>query len=90
MVAVYDSVTVEGVIQGREKVKAEYKAAKAQGKTVMMAATSEKETSVLIVKLGNLQPFESVKIEFDMIGKLSSELQNKWTLRIPSHIGPRY
>lgn len=25
-----------------------------------------------------------------MVGKLASELQNKWTLRIPSHISPRY
>jgi hypothetical protein len=25
-----------------------------------------------------------------MLGKLSSELPNSWTLRIPSHIGPRY
>ena len=25
-----------------------------------------------------------------MIGKLSQELPNSWTLRIPSHIGPRY
>lgn len=90
VVAVYDSVTVEGVIQEREKVKAEYKAAKEQGKTVMMATTSEKETAVLRVRLGNLQPAESVRIEFDMVGKLTSELQNKWTLRIPSHIGPRY
>ena len=62
VIAVYDSVNVEGVIQEREKVKAEYKAAKAQGKTVMMASTSEKEMSVLKVKLGNLQPFESVRI----------------------------
>jgi hypothetical protein len=31
-----------------------------------------------------------VKIEFDLIGKLGSELPNTWTLRIPSHIGPRY
>jgi hypothetical protein len=42
------------------------------------------------VRLGNLQPSEEVRIEFDMIGKLSSELPNKWTLRIPSHISPRY
>ena len=90
VVAVYDTVTVEGVILEREKVKAEYKAAKELGKTVMMAISSEKETSVLKVRLGNLQPSESVRIEFDMVGKLSSELQNKWTLRIPSHIGPRY
>lgn len=25
-----------------------------------------------------------------MLGKLSTELPNSWTLRIPSHIGPRY
>ena len=25
-----------------------------------------------------------------MVGKLSQELPNAWTLRIPSHIGPRY
>lgn len=62
VVAVYDSVTVEGVIQEKEKVKAEYKAAKEQGRTVMMAVSSEKETSVLKVRLGNLQPSEEVRI----------------------------
>ena len=31
-----------------------------------------------------------MKIEFDMIGRLTSEVPNSWTLRIPSHIGPRY
>jgi hypothetical protein len=34
----------------------EYKEAKEQGKTVMMATTSSKEKSVLKVRLGNLQP----------------------------------
>jgi hypothetical protein len=56
----------------------------------MMAATSTSEKSVLKVRLGNLQPNETVKIEFDLIGRLTSELPNTWTLRIPSHIGPRY
>jgi len=56
----------------------------------MMASTSPSEKSVLRVRLGNIQPNESVKIEFDFIGKLASELPNTWTLRIPSHIGPRY
>lgn len=56
----------------------------------MMASTSVFEPSVLKVRLGNLKPEESVKIEFDMIGRLGSELPNSWTLRIPSHIGPRY
>ena len=56
----------------------------------MMAANEPFEKSVLKVRLGNLLERESVKIEFDMIGKLTSELTNSWTLRIPSHIGPRY
>lgn len=25
-----------------------------------------------------------------MIGRLGCEVENKWTLRIPSHIAPRY
>jgi len=56
----------------------------------MMAYNSSSERSVLKVRLGNLQPGENVRIEFDLIGKLTSELSNKWTLRIPSHISPRY
>jgi von Willebrand factor A domain-containing protein 5 len=56
----------------------------------MMAINSTSEKSVLKVRLGNLQPSESVRIEFDLIGKLASELPNQWTLRIPSHISPRY
>ena len=31
-----------------------------------------------------------MKIEFDMVGRLKSEVTNSWTLGIPSHIGPRY
>lgn len=88
--ATYDNVVVEGQIKEKQKVKAEYKEAKEQGKTVMMAANDSFERSVLKVRLGNLQPNESVKIDFDMIGRLSSEKPNSWTLRIPSHIGPRY
>lgn len=56
----------------------------------MMASSDPRESSILKIRLGNLQPEESVKIEFDMIGRLSCELPNSWTLRIPSHIGPRY
>jgi hypothetical protein len=90
VVAVYDALTVEGVVQERKKVKAEYKEAKEKGSTVMMAVTSASEKSVLKVRLGNLQPGENVRIEFDLLGKLTSELPDKWTLRIPSHISPRY
>ena len=56
----------------------------------MMASNDTFERSVLKVRLGNLQPDESVKIDFDMIGRLTCETPNSWTLRIPSHIGPRY
>lgn len=90
VVAVYDQLTVQGTIKEREKVKAEYKEAKSKGETVMMAASEPFEKSILRVRLGNLLPGESVKIEFDMVGKLKSEVDNSWTLRIPSHIGPRY
>jgi hypothetical protein len=55
-----------------------------------MAVSSTNEKSVLKVRLGNLQAGESVRIEFDLVGKLASELPGKWTLRIPSHISPRY
>lgn len=47
---------MEGLIKEKEKVKAEYKEAKDQGKTVMMAANDSSERSVLKVRLGNLQP----------------------------------
>lgn len=56
----------------------------------MMATNSSSEQAVLKVRLGNLQPGENVRIEFDLVGKLASEVSNKWTLRIPSHISPRY
>jgi hypothetical protein len=38
----------------------------------MMAASDSSERSVLKVRLGNLQPEESVRIEFDMIGRLTT------------------
>ena len=56
----------------------------------MMASNSTYERSVLKVRLGNLLAGESVRIEFDLIGRLTSEKPHSWTLRIPSHIGPRY
>lgn len=56
----------------------------------MMASTSETEKSILKVRLGNLEPKQDVRIEFSLLGKLTSELPNSWTLRIPAHIGPRY
>ena len=45
---------------------------------------------MLRVKIGNLEPQEVLKVEFQLIGTLSSELPDVWTLRIPSHISPRY
>ena len=45
---------------------------------------------MLKVKIGNLEPQEVLKVEFQLIGTLSSELPDVWTLRIPSHISPRY
>lgn len=56
----------------------------------MMASTSKSEKSILKVRLGCIQASEEVRIEIDMIGQLFSELPNTWTLRIPSHISPRY
>ena len=56
----------------------------------MMATQSKFEPSILKIRLGNLQPLETVKIEFEMIGKLNCEQQNSWNLSIPSHIAPRY
>lgn len=90
VVAIYDNLTVEGAIKEREKAKAEFKEAKSKGETVMMASTEAFEKSILRVRLGNLLGGESVKIEFDMVGRLQSEVPNSWTLRIPSHVGPRY
>jgi hypothetical protein len=56
----------------------------------MMANYSKSEGSVLKVRIGNIEPKQTIKIEFDMIGHLKSEKPNTWTLRIPSHIAPRY
>ncbi len=56
----------------------------------MMATQSKIDKSILNVRIGNIQPNESVQIEFNMIGELKCELNNSWTLRIPSHIAPRY
>lgn len=39
----------------------------------MMATKSKFEPSILKIRLGNLQPLETVKIEFEMIGKLHCE-----------------
>ena len=36
--ATYDNAEIEGIIKEKEKVKAEYKEAKSQGETVMMAS----------------------------------------------------
>ena len=56
----------------------------------MMANYSKSEGSVMKVKIGNIEPKEVIKVEFKMLGKLRSEIKNTWTLRIPSHIAPRY
>lgn len=56
----------------------------------MMANFSKSEASVMKIRIGNLEPQEVLKVEFELIGTLSSELPNVWTLRIPSHISPRY
>lgn len=56
----------------------------------MMATQEKKDPSILNVRIGNIEPYETVKIEFNLIGELKCELENAWTLRIPSHVGPRY
>lgn len=56
----------------------------------MMASFSKSEISVMKVRIGNLEPKETLKVEFELLGSLSSELPHTWTLRIPSHISPRY
>jgi hypothetical protein len=49
----------------------------------MVAVASASEKPALKLRLGNLQPGENVRPEFDLLGKLTSELPDKWTLRIP-------
>ena len=46
----------------KEKVQAEYKEAKEKGETVMMANYSKSEVSVLKVRIGNIEPKETIKI----------------------------
>jgi hypothetical protein len=52
VVAVYDALTVEGVVQERKKVKA--------GSILMVAVPSASEKPALKLRLGNLQPGENV------------------------------
>jgi len=56
----------------------------------MMASYSTNEKSTLKMRIGNLEPNEKVRIVFSMIGELKTEMEKAWTLRIPSHISPRY
>jgi hypothetical protein len=49
-------------------VKAEYIEAKNNGDTVMMAVQEKKDASVMNVRVGNIDPNETVQIEFNMIG----------------------
>lgn len=55
-----------------------------------MATLEKKDPSIMNVRIGNIEAGETVRIEFNLIGELKCELENSWTLRIPSHIGPRY
>lgn len=38
----------------------------------MMANFSKTEKSIMKVRIGNIEPYESVKIKFHMIGNLTS------------------
>lgn len=58
----YQDVVVEGIVKEKEVVKAEFKAAKDQGQTVMMANYSQSEASILKIRIGNIEPMEQVKV----------------------------
>jgi len=40
----------------------------------MMATQEKKDPSILNVRIGNIEPYETVKIEFNLIGELKCEL----------------
>lgn len=83
-------MVVEGVVKDKTVAKIEYSVSKEQGNTVMMANYSKSESSVLKVKIGNIEPKEKVTVKLQLIGSLTSEIPHQWTCRIPSHISPRY
>lgn len=52
----YQEIEVAGTVVEKEKAKAEYKKRLEKGETVMMANYSKTETSILKLKIGNIEP----------------------------------
>ena len=52
----YQELEVVGAVVEKEKAKAEYKKSLEKGETVMMANYSKTETSILKIRIGNIEP----------------------------------
>jgi hypothetical protein len=60
----------------KEKAKVEFKKSVEKGETVMMANYSKTETSILKLRIGNIEPQEKITVKLDLIGQLVTEMEN--------------
>lgn len=88
--AQFGSTRIEGVVKEKEEAKKEYNEAVKQGKKAAYGELNADSKDILTLKIGNVPPKETVKIEISYLQELSLSCNTFYQLHMPGTISPRY
>ena len=81
---------MQGVVKEKEEAKQEYETAVKEGKRAAYGQQSEKDSDILILKVGNIGPNERVTIEIQYLHELSLSYNTFYELKVPASVTPRF
>ena len=88
--AEFGKTRIEGVVKEKEEAKREYKEAVEQGRKAAYGELNSDSKDILTLKVGNLPPKESVKVELVYLQELTLSLNTFYQLHMVGTISPRY
>ena len=88
--ATFADQEIVGIVKEKEEAKAEYQAAKEQGRQVAFGEVCAESKDVMRLQIGNVPPMTRVTILMVCSYPLEASLNTFWRLSVQSHVWPRY
>ena len=89
-VADFGSNRIQGIVKEKEVAKKEYQQAVKEGKKAAYGEVDAQSKDILNLKVGNIEPKQSVKIQIIYLQELTLSYNTFYQLHVPGTITPRY
>lgn len=89
-VAEFGNTRIEGVVKEKEEARKEYQQAIQEGRKAAYGELNAESKDILNLKVGNIPPRGSVKIEIAYLQELSLSCNTFYQLHMVGTISPRY